>query len=252
MQPLYDVIGAGYRTYRRPDPRIQALIDAQLGDAVSIVNLGAGTGSYEPRTRRVVAVEPSRVMIDQRPSGAAPVVQAQVEALPFGAAAFAVAMTVLTIHHWADLETGLREARRVARQRVVLLTWIAVEIDFWLFDYVPRIREIDQAICPSLDALARVLGPLRVVPVPIPHDCTDGFLCAYWRRPHSYLDAGVRSAISTFARIPDLDDGLRRLRQDLESGRWRRRYGSILDAEAMDFGYRLVVADGTSAELLSH
>jgi SAM-dependent methyltransferase len=243
MAVLYDTIGRGYGAYRRPDPRIRALLERELRDAASIVNLGAGLGSYEPRDRTVVAVEPSRVMIAQRPRGSAPVVQARAEALPLLDASFDAAIAVLTLHHWSDVATGLTEARRVARRRIVLLTWIPSPEPFWLMDYFPEIRVADDRICVTAEQLGELLGPIRVVPVPVPADCTDGFLCAYWRRPRCYLDVGARRAISAFSRIGDVGDGLARLRADLESGAWQDRHGHLLGVESMDLGYRIVVAE---------
>ena len=219
MQILYDTIGTQYSNYRRPDPRIATALNAELGQAASVVNIGAGVGSYEPRDREIVAVEPSWLMISQRAKSGPPVVQARAESLPFRTAAFDAATAILTIHHWSDIERGLREARRVARNRIVFLTRSGFGQDFWLLDYLPQIREIEEPLFPSIEELAHLLGPVRVIPVPIPHDCTDGFLCAYWRRPHSYLNEGVRSAISTFSRVLDIDEGLRRLKEDLENGR---------------------------------
>jgi SAM-dependent methyltransferase len=240
---LYDRIGTRYRNYRRPDARIAAAILGEIGDAGSILNVGAGIGAYELGGRDVVAVEPSSVMISQRPRNGAPVVQARAESLPFKDYVFDVATAILTIHHWSDIEKGLREARRVTKGRLVLLTWIGVEEQLWLFDYLPQISEIDKTLFPSLEELEQILGSIQVLPVPIPHDCTDGFLCAYWRRPHAYLDAGVRSAISTFSRITDVRNGLRRLREDLQSGSWHQRYQYLLTKESMDCGYRIVVSE---------
>jgi SAM-dependent methyltransferase len=245
MPALYDRIGLGYADHRRPDPRIAALIAAAIGGARSVINVGAGVGSYEPRDRSVVAVEPSRVMIAQRAPGAAPVVQAYAEALPFAEGAFDCALAVLTIHHWPDVERGVRALARVARERVLLLTWIPdVNSElFWLTDYVPEIAEMDRHLFPSIAQLAAWLGPVRVIEVPIPHDCSDGFMCAYWRRPEAYLDAGVRHAISTFARIDETPPGLTQLRADLADGTWAQRYGDLLAHDMMDFGYRVVIAD---------
>jgi SAM-dependent methyltransferase len=244
MSTLYDRIGIGYRDHRRPDPRIAALLDPGIGAARSVVNVGAGVGSYEPRDRLVIAVEPSRVMIVQRAAGAAPVAQACAEALPFATGAFDCVTAILTIHHWPDVERGVRELARVARQRVVLLTWVGFVTDFWLMDYLPEIATIDAHLFPSIEQLESWIGPLQIVTVPIPHDCSDGFLCAYWRRPAAYLDAGVRGAISTFARMPNAEPGLTRLRDDLANGAWHERYGHLLREEAVDFGYRVVVAAG--------
>ena len=243
MNPVYDVIGRGYARHRRPDPRIAAHISRALGEARSIVNVGAGTGSYEPRDRMVVAVEPSKEMISQRPEAAAPVVRGSAEQLPFGDDEFDAALAVLTIHHWRDLEAGLREMKRVARQRIVILTWDPDSDPFWLTrDYFPDLLRIDRSIFPSIHKLGSVLGSSDVCTVPVPHDCTDGFLGAYWRRPEAYLDPRVRQAISTFARLDDVDTRLDMLRRDIDAGVWLRRNGDLLGRDELDVGYRLVVA----------
>lgn len=248
--PLYDTIGRGYSALRRPDPRIAAAIDAALGDVASVVNVGAGTGSYEPRDRSVIAVEPSEVMIRQRPSGSAPCRQGMAEALPLESASVDAAMAILTVHHWPDLERGLREMARAARRRVVVLTWVPDApgaSPFWLTqEYLPQILAHDRTIFPAGDVLTSMLeramertGSVHIAPVPVPHDCADGFLCAYWRRPESYLDARVRAAISSFARI-DAEPGLARLRTDLAEGRWARANRSLLALDELDLGYRLI------------
>jgi SAM-dependent methyltransferase len=244
MSPaLYDSIGVGYSAYRRPDPRIAARIVDALGRARSIVNVGAGAGSYEPADRAVVAVEPSAEMVRQRPRSAAPAVRASADALPFRDHAFDAAMAVLTIHHWPDWRAGVGEMRRVARGPVVILTWDPAHPGFWLVqDYFPEILRIDRVILPRLAEIERVLGPCTVHPVLVPADCSDGFLGAYWRRPEAYLDAGARGAISSFAKIQTLDAGLDRLRADLADGTWQRRNGSLLGQPEIDIGYRLVVA----------
>ena len=244
---LYDTIGHSYAVLRRPDPRIAAAIDAALGDADSVVNVGAGAGSYEPPGRTVLAVEPSDVMIRQRPAGAARCVRGSAEALPLESASADAAMAVLSVHHWMDLERGLREMARVARKRVVLLTWIPDAAPFWLTEeYFPEIVAHDRTIFLDSSALVsmleRVVGPARMTPVPVPHDCTDGFLCAYWRRPESYLRAEVRNAISSFARI-DAEAGLERLRADLSGGRWAERNRHLLALDELDLGYRIVCCE---------
>jgi len=241
---LYDTIGIRYHNYRRPDPRIGELILKEIGPSDRVVNVGAGVGSYEPPGRSVVAVEPSWEMISQRDRGATPIVRAVAESLPFRDKTFDTATAILTTHHWSDMDQGLREMRRVARGRIVLLTWVGFAEHFWLVDYLPQIKDNDEPLFPPIEAYSDILGPIRVMPVPIPHDCTDGFLCAYWRRPEYYLDPDVRRAISTFARITDYDRGLERLRDDLESGLWYEKYRDILDRESIDFGYRLVVNEG--------
>ena len=243
MTELYDEIGGGYRNFRRPDPRLATAIRQALGRADTVVNVGAGAGSYEPDDRFVVAVEPAITMIRQRPAGSAPAVQARATALPFRDASFAAALAVLTVHHWSDRARGLEELGRVAAGRVVVVTWDPASSGFWLVDdYFPQIAEIDRPNFPSIAEFGRALGRIEVVPLLIPHDCVDGFLGAYWRRPAAYLDAGVRSAISTFAKLGDVEPTLVRLRRDLEDGTWERHHGDLARLPAMDLGYRLVIA----------
>lgn len=247
---VYDSIGHGYARQRRPDPRIAARLTAALGDARSVLNVGAGAGSYEPDDRRVVAVEPSAVMLGQRPPGAAPAVQARAEALPFAAGSFDAVMGILTLHHWADSAGGLAECARVARRRVVLLTWDPAADAFWLLrEYLPAFAEADRRQFLPMSAYSGAFGPgvpVEVAPVPVPRDCADGFLGAFWARPAAYLDPSVRAGVSSFAR-PGVEAGLERLRTDLESGAWHARHGHLLAADALDLGYRLIVA-----ELLDH
>lgn len=207
--------------------------------------IGAGAGSYEPSDRSVVAVEPSLTMIRQRRRGSARVVQASALELPFRDAAFAAALAILTVHHWPDRARGLAELGRVARGRAVIVTWDPATSGFWLVEeYFPEIVELDRPIFPTLEQLGRALGPIEVRTLPIPHDCVDGFLGAYWRRPRAYLDARVRSAISTFSKLRALEPGLTRLRRDLEDGAWERRHGDLLGRAELDLGYRLVIVKG--------
>ncbi len=242
MTELYNTIGSGYQRFRKPDPRIQRAIVRTLDGAERVVNVGAGAGSYEPRDRFVVAVEPAMTMIRQRPVQAAPAVQATATGLPFRDAAFDASLAILTIHHWPGWRRGLSELARCARKRVVLLTWDPSAAGFWLVhDYFPEILAVDRRIFPGVEAIGRELGRLEVSVVPIPHDCTDGFLGAYWRRPHEYLRPSVRNAISAFAGLANVQEGLRRLRDDLHSGTWQRRYGALLRQESVDLGYRLLV-----------
>jgi Methyltransferase domain len=242
----YDAIGATYATTRAPDPRIGALIGTALGDARSVINVGAGTGSYEP-SQTVLAVEPSSVMIRQRPAGAAPVVQARAEALPIADGAAEAAMALLTVHHWANLDAGVAELRRVARRRIVVLTWDQLVFrEFWLLsEYLLDVAAFEDVRAVPVDRLAGLLGGAKIVPVPVPHDCTDGFAAAYWRRPEAYLDPVVRAGISMFAQADDemLRPGLDRLAADLESGRWRRRRSDLLARQTLDAGYRLLIAE---------
>ncbi|MEA2406136.1 MAG: hypothetical protein QOE69_255 [Thermoleophilaceae bacterium] len=241
---LYDSIGEGYSSVRREDPRIAARIRAALGDARTVVNVGAGTGAYEPPDLDVVAVEPSDVMIAQRPEGAAPVVRAQAEELPFEDGSFDAAMAVLSDHHWSDHERGLAELRRVAR-RVVLFTWEpATAGDTWIVsEYFPCFEELIPQGYRLEMTVERLGGGARIETVPIPHDCLDGFFHAYWRRPHAYLDPNVRAGVSVFALMDPgcRDRGLARLAADLRSGKWERRHADLLTHDELDCGYRLVV-----------
>jgi SAM-dependent methyltransferase len=216
-----------------------------------VLNVGAGAGSYEPSDRVVVAAEPSGVMIAQRPPGSAPAVQARAEALPFADSAFDAVLGVLTIHHWTDRAAGLAECVRVARERVVLLTFDPAAGGFWLVqDYLPELLELDRRQLPAMDEYAALFGTrVEVTPVPVPRDCVDGFLGAYWARPEAYLDAQVRSSISSFARL-DTRQGLARLAADLASGAWHHRHGHLLETDALDLGYRIVTAH--LPEMASH
>jgi SAM-dependent methyltransferase len=245
-QPVYDRIGGQYRAGRREEPRIAAAIRTALGGASPVLNVGAGAGSYEPRDRLVVAVEPSAVMAGQRPAGTAPAVRAQAEALPFGDRTFGAAMAVLTVHHWGDRARGLAEMRRVADGPVVLFVRDPRAVPaWWLHHYFPATRRLEERRETPLDQLAGLLGrPLVVIPVPIPADCADGFNAAYWRRPRAYLDPGVWRPMSALALIPDADreEGMHRLRADLDSGEWLRQWGHLLALDELDLGYRVVVA----------
>lgn len=247
----YEQRGAGYAAVRRPDPRIQASVRAALGDARSVVNVGAGTGSYEPRDLDVVAVEPSAVMRAQRPADAPPAIAGRAEALPLPDGAVDAALALLTVHHWDDPAAGLAELVRVSRRRVVVLTWDpAFAGRLWLVrDYLPEAAELDRGRFQPLDEVTAALGNARVEAVPIPHDCTDGFLGAYWRRPERYLDPAVRPGISTFHALPPevVDPALARLAGDLASGEWERLNSELLKLEELDLGYRLLVAERSSA-----
>lgn len=242
----YEKIGVGYSTTRGEDPRLQAAISAALGDAQSVVNVGAGTGSYEPRDRLVVAVEPSVRMIRQRAPGSAPVLQGVAEAIPLRSQSVDAALGVLTLHHWIDQARACRELRRVARKRVVFLTFDETEEGWWLTrDYFPQFVAEDQARMPSTAEIAVLVGGQAVVePLLVPADCQDGFLGAFWKRPAAYLDPAVRAGISSFAgAAPEsLEAGLARLEADLASGRWQDLYGEAQESlSAIDVGYRLLV-----------
>ncbi len=243
-RPIYDTIGLDYANLRRADPRIAAMIEDALGDARTVLNVGAGTGNYEPTDRAVTALEPSAEMIAQRPPGAAPAVRGVAEALPFADDSFDAAMGVLTVHHWSDLAKGLAEMRRIARGPVVLLTFDPEDRVEWIIDYWPQLARLDAAIMPRFSLYEEALGPVDFIPVPIPHDCTDGFLYAYWRRPHAYLDPAVRKAISSFWKIEGAQAGFDRLAADLASGAWEARYGDLLAQDTVNAGYYIVVSRG--------
>ena len=244
MAARYDAIGRTYTATRATDPRIAAAIWEALGEARTVLNVGAGTGNYEPPDREVTAVEPSAVMIAQRPPDAAPVVQGSAEALPFEDASFDAAMAVLTLHHWSDFRAGCAELRRVARERVVVFSWDPAYVErMWLGpEYFPQHAREDADGFPSLADQAAALGA-EAEAVPIPWDCRDGFMSAFWRRPEAYLDPAVRAGISTLAKRSEdeLAEGLARLRADLDSGAWARRHADLLERDELDLGYRLLV-----------
>ncbi len=242
MRVLYDKIGLNYANLRQPDPRLARTIDRALGDARTVLNVGAGAGSYEPENRRITAIEPSAEMIRQRPASAATVVQGRAERLPFADGSFDASMAVLTIHHWSDQRAGVMEMRRVTRGNLVFLTFDPAFRGFWLADYFPALVTLDEGQMPQMADFHSWLGPVTVSTVAIPHDCTDGFLAGYWRRPAAYLDDRVRAAMSPFWALGDVSAEVARLAADLESGAWADRYAHLSERDELDCGYRLVVA----------
>ena len=241
----YEQIGRGYSRARRTEPRIAACIFAALGDAHTVLNVGAGTGSYEPPGRDVLAVEPSRVMRSQRPAGAAPCIDARAEALPFPDQSFDAALAVLSDHHWPDPIAGLRELRRVAR-RVVVFQWDDAESErFWLVrDYLSSEYHTLGAGRPTFRERAAAIDA-RMEAVPIPCDVIDGFFHAYWRRPAAYLQESVRRGCSVWARVGEQAErrAVAALAADLDSGAWAERNAELLDLESIDLGARLLIAD---------
>jgi len=243
MAEIYDEIGRTYTIKRQPDPRIMAAIAAALGPCESVLNVGAGAGSYEPIDRYVIAAEPASTILKQRSPSAAAAVQARSEALPFCDRSFAAVLGVLTVHHWADLARGLAECARVARDHCVFLSFdLDAMRKFWLLDYFPSVLAVDRGKSADLSRFSDIFSDVVLAPVPIPADCRDGFLGAYWRRPDAYLDASVRAGISTFAKLDraELERGLSRLRRDLSCGAWRTRYAELAGRDSLDLGYRLV------------
>ena len=242
MTERYDRIGDGYSNQRKPDPRIGLRIQQALGGAGSVLNVGAGSGSYEPIHVPTIAVEPSFQMILQR-RNKRNVVQASAEALPFKDAVVDSVLAVLTVHHWSDLAQGLNECARTSKREVAIFTWDPETPGFWLTqEYFSELLELDRRIFPSMDELRQHLGSIQVEPVEIPADCADGFLGAYWRRPEAYLSDEVRSGMSSFSRIANLPERLEQLRKDLDSGVWGRANRRLQAKENCDLGYRLVRA----------
>ena len=240
----YETIGAGYARRRQTEPRIAARIEAALGDARSVLNVGAGAGSYEPADREVIALEPSLTMIRQRRAESAPVVRGAAEYLPFGDDAFDAAMGVLTLHHWVDWRAGVAEMRRVAHRRVLLAYEPAVSMEFWLLtEYFPALRDLEVSR-PAIGDVAEAMGADRIEPILVPHDCIDGFLGANWRRPEAYLDPAIRAANSSFGLVApsELDEGMARLTSDVASGAWHRQHADLLELDEADLGYRLLLS----------
>jgi SAM-dependent methyltransferase len=241
MTPVYDRIGVGYACGRRTDPRWMARIRDAVGDARSIINVGAGTGSYES-DRVVLAVEPSAEMIKQRVNRRR-VVRAVAERLPARDRTADATTAILTVHHWSDWRRGLAELRRVSGRQVVLAFDTALHIDFWLVrEYFPATAALERSR-PGAVAIAEELGADAVIPVPVPWDFTDGVMPAHWRRPAAYLDPAVRAACSGLTQIDRsaVASGVAALRADLDSGRWAERHADLLAAEEYDAGFRLVV-----------
>jgi SAM-dependent methyltransferase len=245
----YDAIGATYATTRREDPRIAALIHEALGEARTVVNVGAGAGSYEPHDRHVIAVEPSEVMIAQRDPGLPPAIRSGAYPLPLDDQSVDAAMAILTIHHWdEDQERGVREMRRVARGPAVILTFDPeVSARMWLIaDYLPEIAELDRHTCPPPDTLARWLGgEVDVRPVPISRDTPDWSLGSFWAHPERVLNARARSSVSGFARMPPevVERVVAAVERHLGDGTWDDRHGHLRKLRDYDAGLRLVVAN---------
>ena len=240
----YGVIGVDYARYRKPEPRIAAMILAALGDARTVLNVGAGTGSYEPTDREVTAVEPSASMRAQRPPHLPVAVDAVAGPLPFADAAFDASMAIFTVHQWPDLRAGLVGMRRVTRGPVVIVTCDPALLDrFWLNDYEPAVIATEARRFPPITAIVDALGGRSEVrPVPIPLDCTDGFGEAYYGRPERFLEPGVRLAMSAWSFVDpaDVETGLARLRADLADGTWDARHGHHRTQRAFDGCLRLV------------
>jgi SAM-dependent methyltransferase len=242
----YDRHGHAYSRHRRADPRLAARVHAALGDARTVVNVGAGTGSYEPHDRWVIAVEPSATMRAQRPAGCAPALDARAESLPFDDDAFDAAMACVTVHHWEDQRTGLRELRRVARGPVVVFTFDLQHLPAWQLDYFAEAVAAEMPRFPAIDEIADALGGrTRVEAMPVPGDCEDGFFEAFWRRPEEMLDAHVRASQSVWQLLePGVEERIfSRLAAALTSGAWDAEHGYLRELEEFDGSLRLVVSE---------
>jgi SAM-dependent methyltransferase len=244
--PVYDTIGRDYLAHRRADPRWEAEVRAHLGDARRCVNIGAGTGSYEPADRTVVAIEPSAVMVAQRAIGSAPAVRASASALPLPPEWGDVALAILTVHHWDDWATGLAELCRVAPRRIVVAIDFEVHAEFWLLrEYLPEVRAHTLRCAPSADVIADAIGATTCIELPVPRDLRDGVMGAYWCRPEAYLDPTIRANNSGLALADPVvvARGMARLESDLASGAWHERHADLDELESIDLGYRLVASD---------
>ena len=244
----YDRIGTAYASRRREDPRLaRPLLDA-LGDAGTVLNVGAGTGSYEPADRFVIGLEPSDVMIAQRPAGRGPAVRGVAEAIPFPDGAFDAVTAILTVHHWSDPAAGLAEMCRVAARRVVLTFDAGVHAGTWLMDYIPELAHLPSSSGPSMQQVTDGIEATAVIPIPVPHDCADGMMVAYWRQPEAYLDHRTHAGASALSQVDHaaLDRGLARLQAELASGEWDRRYSHLRELDSFDCGLRLVVGQPRS------
>jgi SAM-dependent methyltransferase len=242
----YEQHGRTYAQHRRPDPRIAARIWAALGDARTVLNVGAGSGSYEPSDRWVLAVEPSATMRAQRPAGAAPAIAAQAEALPLDDGAVDAAMACVTIHHWDPVESGLAELRRVARGPVVIFTFELAALPAWQQEFLHEGLLKERPRFPAIDDIAAALGGCtRVESIPTPGDCLDGFFEAFWRRPEMLLDPAVRSAQSMWALLDRSVEQtiVERLRAALDSGAWDAEHGHLRAQESFDGALRLVISE---------
>jgi SAM-dependent methyltransferase len=242
----YDTIGRTYTATRQPDPRIAARIRSALGQVRTVLNVGAGAGSYEPDDCDVVAIDPSLTMLRQRAADAAPSVQGVAESLPFADGTFDAALAVLTVHHWHDLDRGLREMQRVARRQVVLFFEPSWASSLWLVtDYFPEIAALEsEQTAPGSARLAEVLDVERIETVPVPADCVDGFGGCFWNRPERYLDPDVQAGMSCFAQLDPAVRAARteELRADLASGAWDAKHGALREMDEINLGYRLIVA----------
>jgi len=241
----YDAHGEGYARQRRADPRIAAMVHAALGPARTVLNVGAGAGSYEPEDRHVIAIEPSPAMRAQRPAHLSPAIHGIAEKLPLDDLSVDAAMATLTVHHWGDLATGLAELVRVTRGPIVVMTFDADEMDrLWLGEYAPELFAVERGRYPAIAHIAAGLGGgCDVRPVPIALDCTDGFTDAFYGRPERFLDPAIRKSQSAWGFLaPGVEDRIvSALAADLTSGAWDAKHGHLRTQPWFEGAVRLVV-----------
>ena len=242
----YEANGSDYSAVRRADPRIAEFVHRGLGGAASVINVGAGAGSYEPEHLDVTAVEPSPSMRSQRPADRPAAFDAVAEDLPFPDDSFDAAMAMITVHQWRDPDKGLRELRRVSRGAVVILTFDGDALDgFWLAAYVPELIEAERRRYPPIERICEVLGGTSTVAtVPVPIDCTDGFTEAFYARPEQFLEPAVRRSQSAWGFVqPEVEErAIKRLGADLATGEWDRHYGSARTQPVYHGSLRLIVS----------
>ncbi len=242
----YGVIGTNYTRYRRPDPHIAEFIRAALGNAETVLNVGAGAGSYEPVDRKVTPVEPSASMRAQRPDHLPEAIDATAEKLPFADQSFDASMATFTVHQWSDLKAGVSEMRRVSRGPVLILSCDPNELEHsWLFDYAPEMIAVEASRYPALQTVADHLGgTIEILPVPISLACIDGFGEAYYGRPELMLDPGARLANSAWSFVdPSIGERfVTELGRDLKDGTWDARYGHLRTQPFFEGSLRLIVA----------
>jgi hypothetical protein len=241
---LYERIGSRYGAIRQPDHRLQGRITSALGDARPVLNVGAGTGNYEPIDRPVVALEPSEVMARQRRPGSAPVVRGVAEELPFADRSFGAALATFTVHHWSNVRAGLVEFRRVSHRQVLLVHDRDLCDYYWITEYFPEMLTVPSEQHPAVDELCRSLDVIRIEVLPIPADCSDGFCSAFWARPEALLDPALRAGSSSLSQLDRAiaEANVEHLQADLASGDWDSRYGFLRSLPEFDMGYRLIIA----------
>lgn len=244
MSELYDTFGVGYASGRQTDPYIASQIYKELQDVELLLNIGAGTGSYEPSNVNLIALEPSAEMIRQRPASASIVIRGRAEELPFQDKTFSHTMTILSLHHWQNCNKAFAEIARVTRRRFVVLTWLPESNPFWLTrDYFPEIYEKDRHIFPTINCFYESFKKIEAKKLLVPANCRDGFMAAYWRRPEAYLDNEVRQGISTFYKINDPVKGLSRLEKEIKNGTWLKKYSNLLEQDFLDAGYKIITVN---------